>query len=186
MPEQFTWGDEDPTRIDLETDDEEVNWADPLVRRMRGHAIHGNTFFDVPFISQIEENLWQGGCETGLNLPEFIENVVSLYPWERYTLRRDGIIPSYLTVVMYDSTSQGYGQVIEIARWLNAARAQGPTLVHCQAGLNRSSLVAATALVLEGRTGREAVDLIRAQRSPACLCNHAFEDWVVNDLEALL
>lgn len=159
---------------------------DPQQKRMRGHAIHGNTPFDVPFISEIAENLWQGGCENGLILPSFIENVVSLYPWEKYNQRGDGIIASYLTVKMYDSQDQAFGQVIEIARWVNAARKHGPTLVHCQAGLNRSSLVAATALVLDGLTGREAVDLIREKRSPACLCNSAFEHWIVEDLEAIL
>lgn len=151
---------------------------DPQQKRMRGHAIHGNTPFDVPFISELAENLWQGGCENGLTLPRFITNVVSLYPWEKYNLRGDGILNSYLTVKMYDSEDQLFDQVHGIAAWVNIARDQGPTLVHCQAGLNRSSLVAATALVQGGLTGDEAVKLIREARSPACLCNPAFEQWV--------
>ena len=52
--------------------------------------------------------------------------------------------------------------------------------MHCQAGLNRSSLVVAIALLLSGEvsTGQEAIDLIREKRDPACLCNPAFEKWV--------
>jgi len=61
---------------------------------------------------------------------------------------------------------------------VNACREDGPTLVHCQAGLNRSSLVAARALVLGGMTADDAIALIREKRSPACLCNPAFERWL--------
>ena len=66
----------DPTRIDIS--------FDPRERRMRGYARHGNTPFDVPFVSQITDNLWTGGCEDGLVLPANIAHVVSLYPWETY------------------------------------------------------------------------------------------------------
>lgn len=71
----------DPTRIDIS--------IDPTVRRMKGVAYHGNTSFDVPYISEIGHNLWQGGCTTGLRLPENIRHVVSLYPWERYTIKQN-------------------------------------------------------------------------------------------------
>jgi hypothetical protein len=43
----------DPTAI--ETD------FDPTVQRMRGVALHGGMPFDVPIISEIGPNLWQGG-----------------------------------------------------------------------------------------------------------------------------
>lgn len=145
---------------------------DPTERRMRGHAAHGNTPFDVPFISQIDGNLWQGGCQDGLILPEFIEHVVSLYPWEQYTVRHE--LKSSLTVRMYDSTDQGMAQVDAIAAWVNTAAADGPVLVHCQAGLNRSSLVVARALMLRGLPSGDAIGLIRERRSPACLCNPSF------------
>jgi len=97
---------------------------------MRGTAIHGNTPFDVPFISQIEGNLWQGGCTNGLILPPFIEHIVSLYPWENYTVNHE--IKSSLAVIMYDDLSGPTEQVVRsVAQWVNACRAQGPTLVHC-------------------------------------------------------
>ena len=156
----------DPTRIDIETD--------PTNRRMRGVAYHGNTPFDVPYVSKLAYNLWQGGCEDGLVLPEFIDHVVSLYPWERYTIKHEVLSESYFA--MYDSLDQAFDQVDEIARHINNCRHTGPVLVHCQAGLNRSSLVAARALFLSGiGTGDEIVERIREARSPACLCNPAFE-----------
>lgn len=156
----------DPTRIDIDTD--------PTTRRMSGVAYHGNTPFDVPFISEIGANLWQGGCEEGLLLPSYITHVISLYPWERYEIIHE--VRSELYVQMYDSESQGYEQVDAVAEWINLCRRTGPTLVHCQAGLNRSSLVAARALFLDGIvTGSKIVEHLRETRSPAVLCNPAFE-----------
>ncbi len=150
---------------------------DPTVERMRGVARHGYTPFDMPIITELAHNLWQGGCENGLILPKFIKHVVSLYPWERYTTRHTP--DSYLEVVMYDSEDQGYDQVEELADWINKRRATGPVLVHCQAGLNRSSLVATLALMRgDNLTADEAITQVRARRSPACLCNPAFETWL--------
>lgn len=155
----------DPTRIDLRTD--------PTTQRMSGIAVHGHTPFDVPFISQIEGNLWQGGCEDGLVLPDFIKHLVSLYPWEKYKVRHE--LTSALTVRMYDSMDQTFEQLDAIARWVKNCADDAPTLVHCQAGLNRSGLVAARVLMLNGYEASAAIDLLRAQRSPASLCNKAFE-----------
>jgi protein-tyrosine phosphatase len=156
----------DPTRIDIDTD--------PETKRMTGTAMHGNTPFDVPFISKVGHNLWQGGCETGLVLPRHIKHLVSLYPWERYAIRRR--LKSELYVEMFDSEEQGYEQVDALANWINLCRTSGAVLVHCQAGLNRSSLVAARALYLEGPgSGDLIINHLRDARSPACLCNAAFE-----------
>jgi protein-tyrosine phosphatase len=110
-------------------------------------------------------------------LPSFIKQLVSLYPWEAYTVNHD--LDTALEVTMYDSEEQAFDQVDTIAAWINECRATGPVLVHCQAGLNRSSLVAARALVLEGMQPAEAIALIRAKRSSACLCNPAFERWLL-------
>lgn len=162
----------DPTAIDID--------FDPLQKRMRGHAYHGDTPFDVPFISEVKgvENLWQGGCTNFLRLPRGIVNLVSLYPWEQYEVEHD--LVSRLEVRMYDSVNDApdMAQVIQVATWVNAARKQGPTLVHCQAGLNRSGLVAATALMLEGMAADEAVKTLRDSRSPAVLCNSRFVEML--------
>jgi protein-tyrosine phosphatase len=161
----------DPTKVRLV--------RDPLVERFSGVAYHGDTPFDVPFISEIlEGTLYMGGCIGGLPLPERIVNVVSLYAAESYVAAHD--VRSVLTVRMIDSAAQAMGQVLAIAAWVNACRAEGPTLVHCQAGLNRSALVTATALVLSGDyTPAEAIALLREKRSPAVLCNGTFERFVL-------
>lgn len=51
-------------------------------------------------------------------------------------------------------------------------------LSRCQAGLNRSSLVAGIAMVALGYEGVDAVQLIRARRSPWALCNADFEGFL--------
>lgn len=161
----------DPTAILLD--------IDPRVQRMRGTAAHGNTPFDVPYISEIAENFWVGGCTNGLRLPSFVEHLISLYPWESYDAVHE--IKSMLAVVMYDADNEpDTEQVFAVARWVNACRAAGPTLLHCQAGLNRSNLVAAAALIIDGGMFPvDAVDLLREKRSPAVLCNPSFERWVM-------
>ena len=130
----------DPTAINIK--------FNPTIQRMKGTTVHGRMAFDVPFISEIAHNLWQGGCEDGLILPDFIQHLVSLYPWESHKIRHD--LDSVLLVRMYDSEDQTFEQTEELARWVNLCRTTGPVLVHCQAGLNRSSLVAARALMLDG------------------------------------
>jgi len=164
--------DIDPTAIDIE-------W-DARVERMNGVAYHGNTPFDVPYISQIEGNLWQGGCSTGLQLPDNIRHVISLYPWEDYG---HGMLDTHIQIRMYDAAGVVDGDNINwLAHAVNHCLATGlDTLVHCQAGLNRSSLVAARSLMLRDEnplTADEAITLIRESRSPACLCNPSFEEWL--------
>lgn len=158
----------DPTAIEIS--------FDPTVQRMKGITAHGGLAFDVPFISEIGFNLWQGGCRDGLVLPKFIKHLVSLYPWEQYEIKHP--LDSILIVRMYDSEDQSFDQVEELARWVNVCRATGPVLVHCQAGLNRSSLVAARALMLGGITADDAIRRVREKRSTACLCNRAFEAYL--------
>lgn len=159
----------DPTAIGIE--------FDPNQRRMRGIAVHGNKDFDVPFISHITDNLWSGGCTNSLILPREIEHVISLYPWEAYQLRHE--LRSFTSVRMYDAAGHvDAEQVISIALWVNECRRTGPTLVHCQAGLNRSGMIAATALVLGGMEPDQAIALLREKRSDAVLCNSDFEQFV--------
>jgi protein-tyrosine phosphatase len=162
----------DPTaiRIDL----------DPTKERMRGVTVHGHLSFDVPFISQLNDRLWVGGCQDGLVLPSNIEHLVSVYPWEEYTVNHE--LRSSLTVRMYDGDSVDEEVVEDVARAINECRRDGTTLVHCQAGLNRSALVAALALMTgdEGLGAAEAIVLLRERRSPAVLCNRTFERWLLD------
>jgi hypothetical protein len=150
---------------------------DPHHQRMRGTAVHGDKDFDVPFISQIEGNLYQGGCRAGLHLPYFIRHVISLYRWERY--KQHDNLDSFEEVTMYDSLEgPDRDEVVRLATLVNECIKTGPTLVHCQAGLNRSGLIAGVALVLQGKTPDEAIALLRSSRSDAVLCNPVFEKWL--------
>ena len=68
---------DDPTKIKLQTNVKKD--LDPTIQRMSGIAYHGQTPFDVPFISHIEGNLWQGGCQNGLILPQFFKHINNLF-----------------------------------------------------------------------------------------------------------
>jgi hypothetical protein len=153
---------------------------DPTIMRMQGTTLHGGLAFDVPFISHIHGNLYVGGCGTGLILPADIRHLISLYPWERYRIQ--GELDSELYVKAYDAAVELLEpQLQRITDWALACVAQGKTLIHCQAGLNRSSLVAALVLMRMGvGSAREVIDLLRRQRSPAVLCNKDFERWLLS------
>jgi protein-tyrosine phosphatase len=161
----------DPTAIAIE--------LDPTKERMRGVAVHGNVSFDVPFISRIDDRLWVGGCQDGLVLPSNIEHLISVYPWEKYTVNHE--LRSSLRVRMFDGDCVNEELVRMVANAINTCRQDGTTLVHCQAGLNRSALVTAVALMTgEDRLDAEAaVALLREKRSPAVLCNKTFERWIL-------
>lgn len=162
---------EDPTAFDID--------YDPRKEIMSGVTTHGHIHFSVPFISEVHYNLWNGGCEEGLVLPKSIKHLISLYQWEKYTVNHD--LDSSLTVKMYDSLDgPADEQIIALARWVNVCREMGPVLVHCQAGLNRSGMVVATAMMLAGLTAEEAIGRLRDKRSKACLCNPVFEKWLLD------
>lgn len=133
-------------------------------------------YFNAPLFSHIEGNLWVGGCKDGVRLPDDFEFVVSLYQWEKYALPENAV---RFEVEMYDSAFVDEANVAAMADTVNACLSKGKTLVHCQAGLNRSNLVAAYALMQRGSTAREAIDLLRSKRSPMILCNQQFEQWLL-------
>ena len=143
--------------------------------RMRGRVAQSGNYFDAPLISHVEGNLYQGGCYEGIELAEGFKHVISLYPWEKYDLPKGC---DREEIVMYDSLDQDMALIDEVAQKVVDALKDGPTLVHCQAGLNRSGLVAARALMLMGRSSDEAIKLLRDSRSPEVLSNPAFEAYL--------
>lgn len=108
--------------------------------------------FHVPLISHIEGNLYVGGCRDGVRLPD--DDAADL-PDEKHLLTIAGIAAKCI--------------------------GRGKTLIHCQAGLNRSNLVAALALryLTPGRTSAEIIAQLRAKRSPVVLCNETFERYLL-------
>lgn len=152
--------------------------TDLTTHHIEGIAREGNKPFNVPLISHVGGNLWQGGCIGSVRLPDDFEFVVSLYPWEKYSL---GPSTVRLEVEMFDSGAIPDERMLhDVARIINAFRAKGKTLVHCQAGLNRSALTTGLALILGGMEPELAITLLRTRRCDAVLCNVAFEKWLLD------
>jgi hypothetical protein len=127
-------------------------------------------------VSHIEGNLWIGACPES-RLPEFFTSVLNLYQSEPYSTHPTTVVR---TQRMDDSDQLLDPEVLDdLADWVNEKRALGPTLVHCQAGLNRSALVAGLALVRSGVAPAEAIALLRQKRSADVLFNNAFERWLL-------
>lgn len=155
----------------------EILMADLETHHIEGIAREGNTRFNCQLITPVQENLWQGGCTDNVNLQGYFKHIVSLYPWERYN--PGGNLDSFVEVKLYDGpTVPDEAQLIQLASWINLCKQRGRTLVHCQAGLNRSGLLTGLSLVLDGMAPADAIALMRVKRSPAVLCNKAFEKWL--------
>lgn len=153
--------------------------ADFTTHHIEGIAREGNVPFSVPLISQVDGNLWQGGCINGVSLGGKFQHIISLYPWERYAAGCDLITD--VSVRLYDSGDvPDSSQLYALAKLINICRGFGPTLVHCQAGLNRSGLLTGLALVLGGMNPADAIAKLRQSRCNAVLCNKAFETWLLS------
>lgn len=151
--------------------------ADLSSQHIEGFAVHGETPFSTPLVSHITGNLWTGGVRHGVRLPDDFRYVVSLHPWERYEF---GPETHMVELELLDSPAPlGAGlEIYRVAGWALGAVHDGKTLIHCQAGLNRSGLVAGLALILGGMTPDDAIALLRERRSDAVLCNRTFERWL--------
>jgi hypothetical protein len=78
-------------------------------------------------------------------------------------------------------------RVIRAARWAHERWTGGDrVLIRCQAGLNRSGLVTALVLMLDGWTARDAIRVIRERRAEVALVNDDFVDWLISDAAAAL
>lgn len=135
--------------------------------------------FRAPLISHIEGNLYMGGCIHGVTLPDDFYKVFSLYPWEQYQL---GSRTDRVEIRLYDSAEiPDESQLNDIANQVVESLAHGKTLVHCQAGLNRSGLISAIVLIKLGRTPEQAIALLREKRHAVVLCNTTFETWLLDN-----
>jgi hypothetical protein len=156
--------------------------ADFASHHIEGHARAAiergeNGYFRVPLISHIQGNLWTGGCIDGVHLPDDFAHVVSLYQREQYLIGPD---TKRVEHQLYDCAEiPSGGTLYDIAGDVAANLPHAKTLVHCQAGLNRSGLIAGLALVLGGMTPADAIVLLREKRHPTVLCNRVFEQWLL-------
>jgi protein-tyrosine phosphatase len=69
-----------------------------------------------------------------------------------------------------------------LADTVNQLRKAGNVLVHCEAGLNRSGMICALALMRgnEKMTARQAIDHLRKTRDFSVLCNFTFEKFLLS------
>lgn len=141
-----------------------------------GIAAHGNTPFDTTLGTQVTETLWQGATPAEIGgVPAEFKHVLNLYPWEHYAVPEGTAVRE---VALYDDDLENYDVIVSLAEWVNEKQKDGPVLVHCQAGLNRSALVVALSMMLNGASADEAIGTLREKRSPAVLCNPYFEKWL--------
>lgn len=143
------------------------------------HAAQGRDdgYFQTSLVTHVMGNLWTGGCIDGVELPSEFDFVVSLYPWEKYELSPG---TTRFEFEMFDEPEVAEELVNEIAEVIEFCVHSGQTLVHCQAGLNRSGLLSALVLVRGGMSPGKAIDLLREKRSRAVLCNRTFEQWLLH------
>lgn len=135
-------------------------------------------YYNAPPISHIKGNLYMGECPEGV-LDSRFKAVVNLYPWGHYRVSAG---TESLKYEMMDSAHIPDDEVlIGIADWAREKMKEGPVLVHCQAGLNRSGLITAIILMMDGMSAEQAIRLIRANRTDVALCNNAFVGWLVRD-----
>lgn len=139
----------------------------------------------VPFPAdpwnEIVPGLWQGGHFTTTStvvVRDEFDLVVSLYG--RWGHGPDpGIERIYYAIPDGPLNGAELTDIEDLALRVGlAVEARRRVLVRCQAGLNRSGLVVALALMLLGRTPDEAVALIREKRSPHALCNQHFVGYL--------
>lgn len=150
--------------------------ADLNSQPIEGIARYGG-HFSVPLFSQVAENLWMGGCPRDV-APQF-DTIVDLYCGERYKIRPSQI---HVRCAMLDSPDLPEPALLDaVVEMIGVGVERGPTLVHCQAGLNRSGLLTALSLIkFAGMKPGEAIAHLRESRCSAVLCNQRFEQYVLS------
>lgn len=137
--------------------------------------------------SEILPGLWMGGTAdndvtsrgTGepAITPAHFDTVVTLYAWaspvDWYVKEiRLGFFDH--SEVDLDEHDLAHAVRAAYRDWKRGKR----VLVRCQAGWNRSGLIMALVLMLDGLSPDEAIDLLRERRSPFALCNSDFVSWL--------
>ena len=130
---------------------------------------------ELALFSRIAPSIWMGGCPVD-SIPPGTRFIVNLYPWGEYS------VPEGITVTKswFQDVHEmpDIDELIALACWVSTVRRIGTVLINCQAGLNRSGLVTALSLMVDGASAGDAIDHIRACRHPLVLCNSTFEAWL--------
>jgi protein-tyrosine phosphatase len=133
-------------------------------------------FSVIPLYSHIDGNLWMGGKPV-ISPHERFQTVLSLDGWTNYECHPHQRL---IVVPMFDREEMPMpdGELLQLADEVNRWCNEGPTLVHCTAGLNRSGLVVALALMKRGLSADAAIAHLRRKRSSEVLHNKTFERWL--------
>ena len=158
--------------------------SDELARPDWGHGR------DNKLMHEVVTGLWQGGTHDDdvIGHPRFahrpfittanFDTVITMY---QYANPAGWFVKEYRYCI-YDSdmSTVDLEELFATARLAHADWAKGKrVLIRCQAGWNRSGLITALVLMLDGIPAREAIDLIREKRSPYALCNDDFVDFLL-------
>lgn len=122
--------------------------------------------------------LWQGDFPEGAVDWSRFDDVVSMTAEELPDVRLE-VGGLWLHVPIWDGAMENPDGVRTAARTVaERVRAGKRVLVHCAAGLNRSGVVSARALMFLGHPVAEAIARVRAARGPFALSNPAFVAWL--------
>ena len=157
-----------------------------------GHApAHQIDDWDFPLWSEILPNLWVGGTDDDDTLEDSVnlhanrkitkddfDAVVTLYAWAQpvdwmVEELRFGFYDSGIAHIDMEALHRAASFAVDQVRNGNKV------LIRCQAGLNRSGLTAALALIQMGYKPDEAIDVLRAKRSRYVLINKEFEEFLL-------
>ena len=145
---------------------------------------------DDDLYHEIVPGLWQGGTDDertiyrgskrlpALNDPRIFDSAVSLCA---YSLPMGWFVKE-LRYAFPDGPvdAKVYSEVEAVADWIFKEWKSGRrVLVRCQAGINRSSLVAVLVLLRDGWTVDDAIAQVRAKRNQYALSNKHFEKYLL-------
>ena len=146
---------------------------------------------ELSLVSEILPNLYMGGTDD-YDIVQFGKNLPELHEREEF----DAVVTcySYAQPMSWYVHENRYGfadgplnpetlaKAQELASWLHSEwKAGRKCLSRCQAGLNRSGLVIALVLMMDGYSADDAIALIREKRDRNALFNLDF----VRKLQAL-
>jgi hypothetical protein len=162
-----------------------------LIETNEGYApAHEIVDWDFPLWSEILPNLWVGGTDdddtiedsanihTSRNITkDEFDAVVTLYAWANpvdwmVEELRFGFYDSGISHIDMKALHRAASYAVDQVQNGNKV------LIRCQAGLNRSGLTAALALIKMGYKPEDAINLLREKRSKYVLCNGEFEEFV--------
>jgi len=155
--------------------------VDPWVGYYLNRAGRREVMDDIPLMSHVVDNLYVGGCIQDVNVEDHFSHIISLYPWERYAF--DTMKTELHEFKMYDSHDgldiETVEQASDVA--VEALSGDGNVLIHCQAGINRSNLVAARTLMKAyDLSSADAIRILEEKRHRLVLSNQSFKDYILS------